>query len=76
MASAISGSDREWYRYWPYTALIIVHNHPSGDATPSDGDIAMTREVQEALEKIGITLHDHLVIGRDGHESFRARGLL
>ena len=58
------------------TALIIVHNHPSGDATPSDGDIAMTREVQEALEKIGITLHDHLVIGRNGHESFRARGLL
>ncbi|MDH3700428.1 MAG: DNA repair protein RadC [Alphaproteobacteria bacterium] len=58
------------------TALIVVHNHPSGDPTPSQGDIKMTRELQEALGKIGITLHDHLVIGRDGHESFRARGLL
>ena len=58
------------------TALIIVHNHPSGDATPSDGDVAMTREVKDALENIGITLHDHIVIGRNGHESFRARGLL
>ena len=58
------------------TALIVVHNHPSGDPTPSQGDIKMTRELQEALGKIGITLHDHLVIGRDGHESFRSRGLL
>lgn len=58
------------------TALIVVHNHPSGDPTPSQGDIKMTSELQEALVKIGITLHDHLVIGRDGHESFRAKGLL
>ena len=58
------------------TALIVVHNHPSGDPTPSQGDIAMTKELQEALGKIGIILHDHLVIGRNGHESFRARGLL
>ncbi len=58
------------------SALIIVHNHPSGDATPSQGDIRMTKELREALEKIGIALHDHLVIGRHGHESFRARGLL
>lgn len=58
------------------TALIIVHNHPSGDATPSQGDIRMTKELREALEKIGIALHDHLVIGRHGHESFRAKGLL
>jgi DNA repair protein RadC len=58
------------------TALIVVHNHPSGDATPSRGDIKMTQDLREALEKIGIALHDHLVIGRNGHESFRAKGLL
>lgn len=58
------------------SALIVVHNHPSGDPTPSQGDIRMTRDVRDALEKIGVTLHDHLVIGRNGHESFRARGLL
>jgi len=58
------------------SALIVVHNHPSGDATPSQGDIRMTQELRDALEKIGIALHDHLVIGRHGHESFRAKGLL
>lgn len=58
------------------SALIVVHNHPSGDPTPSQGDIRMTRDLRDALEKIGVTLHDHLVIGRNGHESFRARGLL
>jgi DNA repair protein RadC len=58
------------------SALIVVHNHPSGDPTPSQGDIKMTRDVRDALEKIGVTLHDHLVVGRNGHESFRARGLL
>jgi DNA repair protein RadC len=58
------------------SALIVVHNHPSGDPTPSQGDIEMTRGLRDALEKIGLTLHDHLVIGRTGHESFRTRGLL
>lgn len=58
------------------TAIILVHNHPSGDPTPSRADIEMTREVQEAAGKIGITLHDHLVIGRDGHTSFNSMGLL
>jgi DNA repair protein RadC len=58
------------------SALIIVHNHPSGDPTPSRGDIDMTKQVKEALETIGITLHDHVVIGRTGHTSFRATGLL
>ncbi len=57
-------------------ALVVVHNHPSGDATPSQGDIKMTHELRDALEKIGIALHDHIVIGRHGHESFRAKGLL
>lgn len=58
------------------TALILVHNHPSGDPTPSQADIAMTREVQEAAEKLGIALHDHLVISREGPASFKSLGLL
>jgi DNA repair protein RadC len=58
------------------SALIMVHNHPSGDPTPSRGDIEMTQQVKDALDKIGIALHDHVVIGRKGHESFRAKGLL
>ncbi len=58
------------------SAIIMVHNHPSGDPTPSRGDIDMTREVQAAAEKLGITLHDHLVIGRSGHASFKSLGLL
>jgi DNA repair protein RadC len=58
------------------SALIVVHNHPSGDPTPSQADIAMTREIQRAAAAIGITLHDHLVIGRSGHASFKGLGLL
>jgi len=58
------------------SALILVHNHPSGDPTPSEGDIKITREVKEAVEKLGIVLHDHIVIGRNGHQSFRSLGLL
>lgn len=58
------------------SALIMVHNHPSGDPTPSEGDIQVTREVHAATEKLGIVLHDHVVIGRDGHRSFRQLGLL
>lgn len=58
------------------SALIVVHNHPSGDPTPSQADIAMTREIQRAAAAIGIVLHDHLVIGRAGHASFKSLGLL
>ncbi|MDH3968558.1 MAG: DNA repair protein RadC [Rhodospirillales bacterium] len=58
------------------SALILVHNHPSGDPTPSAADIAMTREVREAAEKLGISVHDHVVIAKSGHASFRALGLL
>ncbi len=58
------------------TAFILVHNHPSGDATPSHADIEMTKEVQEAAAKLGITLHDHLIISREGPASFRSLGLL
>jgi len=58
------------------TAIILVHNHPSGDPEPSRADIDMTKEVQEAAGKLGIALHDHLVIGRDRHASFKGLGLL
>jgi len=58
------------------SALIVVHNHPSGDPAPSQADIATTREIQRAAAAIGVTLHDHLVIGRAGHASFRSLGLL
>ena len=57
-------------------ALILVHNHPSGDPKPSRDDIDMTRQVKAAAEALGIAIHDHLVIGREGHASFRSLGLL
>ncbi len=58
------------------SAIIMVHNHPSGDPTPSKADILMTREVKDAAEKLGIVLHDHVIIGRGEHASFKALGLL
>jgi DNA repair protein RadC len=58
------------------SAIILVHNHPSGDPTPSRGDIAMTREIAAAAKALKIELHDHLVIGRGKHASFKALGLL
>ena len=58
------------------SALILVHNHPSGDPTPSEADIDMTRQIHEAASALGIALHDHLVIGRSRELSFRAEGLL
>ncbi|MHA1190209.1 MAG: RadC family protein [Alphaproteobacteria bacterium] len=58
------------------SALILVHNHPSGDPTPSEADIAMTRTIVDVAEPLGITIHDHLIIGRDGHASFRGLGLI
>ncbi|MDB5662084.1 MAG: repair protein RadC [Sphingomonas bacterium] len=57
-------------------ALILVHNHPSGDPSPSRQDIALTREMVEAGRHLGITVHDHIIIGMDGHSSMRALGLL
>ena len=57
-------------------ALILVHNHPSGDPKPSREDIDMTREIKTAAEALGLSIHDHLVIGRKGHASFRSLGLL
>ncbi len=58
------------------SALILVHNHPSGDPTPSRADIAMTREIAEAARALNIAVHDHLVVGRGGTASFKALGLL
>lgn len=58
------------------SALILVHNHPSGDTTPSRADVEMTQEIVEHAEALGLTVHDHLIIGRKGHASFRSLGLL
>ena len=58
------------------SALILVHNHPSGDPTPSPSDITMTAAIQKAAEALGLTLHDHLVIGRGAEFSFRNAGLI
>jgi DNA repair protein RadC len=58
------------------TALILVHNHPSGDPTPSRADLEMTQEIKAAAGSLGIVLHDHLVVGNGRHLSFRREGLL
>ena len=58
------------------SAIILVHNHPSGDPTPSKADITMTREIAAAAKALNIAIHDHLVIGRGGHASFKSLGLL
>jgi DNA repair protein RadC len=58
------------------SAIILVHNHPSGDPTPSEADIAMTQAIDAAARALSITLHDHLVIGHAREVSFRAECLL
>jgi DNA repair protein RadC len=58
------------------SAAILVHNHPSGDPTPSTADIDMTRQVIEAGRALRIAIHDHVVVGRDGLASFKALGLI
>jgi DNA repair protein RadC len=58
------------------TALILVHNHPSGDVTPSRADIDMTKLIVQATSPLGIVVHDHVVVGRSDHASFRSLGLL
>ena len=58
------------------SAIILVHNHPSGDPTPSRADIDMTREVADAAAKLDIALHDHVIIARNGHVSLRSEGLI
>lgn len=58
------------------SAVILVHNHPSGDPEPSDEDVAMTTRIAEACATVGVTVHDHLVIGKDRDASLRAMGLM
>lgn len=58
------------------SALILVHNHPSGDPTPSRADIDMTRTIVDVAKPLGIVIHDHVIVGRDGHASFRGLKLL
>lgn len=58
------------------SALILVHNHPSGDPSPSRADIEMTREIIDALSPLEITVHDHLIAGRNGVTSFKSSGLI
>jgi len=58
------------------SALILAHNHPAGDPTPSVADVEMTREVVEAARALRISVHDHVVVGGEGVASFRALGLL
>jgi DNA repair protein RadC len=58
------------------SALILVHNHPSGDPTPSKADIAVTKDIANAAAPLGVTVHDHLIIGRGRHASLRDLGLM
>jgi DNA repair protein RadC len=58
------------------SALILVHNHPSGDPTPSKADIAVTKDIVRAAQPLGVTVHDHLIIGRGRHVSLRDLGLI
>ncbi|MCC6735367.1 MAG: DNA repair protein RadC [Bauldia sp.] len=58
------------------TALVLCHNHPSGDPTPSQADIAMTRTIVDVAKPLGIVVHDHIILARGGHASFRALKLI
>ncbi|MEM7300469.1 MAG: DNA repair protein RadC [Pseudomonadota bacterium] len=58
------------------TAIILVHNHPSGDPTPSRADIEMTKTIVDTAKPMGITVHDHIIVGRDGHVSMKGLQLI
>jgi DNA repair protein RadC len=58
------------------TAVILVHNHPSGDPTPSQADIAMTKEIVSVAQPLGISVHDHIIVGKDGHASLKGLRLI
>ena len=58
------------------SAIVMVHNHPSGDTTPSQADIEMTRQVSDAGKSLGVTVHDHIIVGRGGHASLKSLGLI
>lgn len=58
------------------SGMVLAHNHPSGDITPSLDDIELTRTIKRITEELGMTLHDHIIVSREGHTSFKSRGLL
>jgi len=58
------------------SAIVLVHNHPSGDPTPSRADIDMTKQIADAAKPLGVLIHDHIIVGRQGHASFKALKLL
>jgi DNA repair protein RadC len=58
------------------TAIVLVHNHPSGDPTPSRADIEMTRQIVAAAKPLGVLVHDHIIVGKQGHASLRGLGLI
>jgi DNA repair protein RadC len=58
------------------SSIILVHNHPSGDPTPSQADINMTRQIVDTAKPLGISVHDHLVIGKGSHASFKSLQLI
>jgi DNA repair protein RadC len=58
------------------TAMVLVHNHPSGDPTPSRADIDMTKQIVAAAKPLGVAVHDHIIVGKQGHASFRGLGLI
>jgi len=58
------------------TAIVLVHNHPSGDPTPSRADIQMTQQIQEIAKPLGISLHDHIIVGKEGHASLKGLKLI
>jgi DNA repair protein RadC len=58
------------------TAVILVHNHPSGDPTPSRADIEMTKEIVAVAQPLGIAVHDHIIVGKDGHASLKGLKLI
>ncbi len=58
------------------SAIVLVHNHPSGDPTPSMADVEMTKKIVDAGSRLGVGVHDHVIVGRNGHVSFRSLGLI
>lgn len=58
------------------TAIILVHNHPSGDPTPSNADVEMTKKIIIAAKNIGISVHDHIIVGKEGHTSLKGLDLI
>jgi len=58
------------------SAIILVHNHPSGDPTPSRADIDMTKQIMDAAKPLGVAIHDHIIVGKQGHASFKGLKLI